>query len=196
MRIITGSARGIRLATLEGEATRPTAERVKEAVFSSINFELEDTEILDLFGGSGQLGLEALSRGASHAVFVDSSADAAAIIKANAQKTRLFQKCRVLTMDYEEYIRSAAGKYKFDFIFIDPPYALKLVPDVLRRAADADIIADGGTLICETDNGEVLTDEELEQTYEIHKQARYGRIHITMLKLKKAPAEAQPLQNP
>lgn len=180
MRIITGLARGVKLTTLEGEATRPTAERVKEAVFSSINFELEDAIVLDLFGGSGQLGLEALSRGAEQAVFVDSSSDATAIIKANAQKTRLFQKCRVVTMDYKDYIRSAAGKYKFDFIFVDPPYALKLVPDVLRRIMDADILADGGKIICEAEDESVL-DEKLGEYFEIAKAAKYGRVHIAMI---------------
>lgn len=180
MRIITGLARGTRLTTLEGEATRPTAERVKEAIFSSINFELDEALVLDLFGGSGQLGLEALSRGAEQAVFVDSSSAATAIIKANAQKTKLFGKCRILTMDYKDYIRSAAGKYKFDFIFVDPPYALKLVPDVLKRIMDADILAHGGRVICETED-ESLLDGELGEYFELFKASKYGRVHIAMI---------------
>ena len=180
MRIITGLARGVKLTTLEGEATRPTAERVKEAVFSSINFELEDTLVLDLFGGSGQLGLEALSRGAEQAIFVDSSKDATTIIKANAQKTKLFSKCRILTMDYKDYIRSASGKYKFNFIFVDPPYALKLVPDVLKRIMDADILADDGKVICEAES-EAILDDKLEEYFELFKSAKYGRVHIAMI---------------
>ena len=180
MRIITGLARGVKLTTLEGEATRPTAERVKEAVFSSINFELEDALVLDLFGGSGQLGLEALSRGAEQAVFVDLSKDATAVIKANAQKTRLFQKCRILTTDYKDYIRSVAGKHKFDFIFVDPPYALKLVPDVLKRIMDADILSDGGKVICEAED-EITLGNELCEYFELFKTAKYGRVHIAMI---------------
>ena len=187
MRIITGLARGVKLTTLEGEATRPTAERVKEAVFSSINFELEDALVLDLFGGSGQLGLEALSRGAEQAVFVDSSKDATAIIKANAQKTKLFQKCRILTTDYKDYIRSVAGKHKFDFIFVDPPYAQKLVPDVLKRIMDADILADGGKIICEAED-DTLLENELGEYFELFKSAKYGRVHIAMI-TKKAGVE-------
>lgn len=179
MRIITGLARGIKLNTLKGDATRPTSERVKEALFSSINFELEDTFILDLFGGSGQLGLEALSRGAESAIFVDSSSDATAIIKGNAQKTRLYNKCRILTMDYKDFIKSAKGKYEFDFIFVDPPYSLKLVPDVLKRIANADILAPCGKIICETEDAKVLTTPELNEIFEITKESRYGRICMT-----------------
>lgn len=184
MRIITGLARGVKLQTLEGDATRPTAERVKEALFSMIQFELEDAHVLDLFAGSGQLGLEALSRGAEKAVFTDISGDATAIIKANAQKTRLFEKCRVLTMDYKDYIRAAKDKYKFDFIFIDPPYAMKLIPDVLRKISDADILSDDGIIVCESEDGEVLTDDKLNEYYEIIKEAKYGRIYLTLLKRK------------
>lgn len=182
MRIITGTARGAKLQTLEGEATRPTTERVKEALFSMIQFDLEDANVLDLFAGSGQLALEALSRGAEHAVLVDISADATAIIKANAQKTRLFDRCRVLTMDHKDYIRTAAGKYKFDIIFLDPPYAQKLVPSVLASIADAKILSNDGIIVCETEDDEIICDEELAKSYEVIRQARYGRIHITLLK--------------
>lgn len=184
MRIITGTARGVKLETLEGEATRPTAERVKEALFSMIQFDLEEAVVLDLFAGSGQLGLEALSRGADRAVFTDVSSDATAIIKANAQKTRLFGRCRILTMDYKDYIRAAAGKNKFDFIFIDPPYAMKLVPTVLEKIKSADILADNGIIFCETEDTEVLTSDELTSSFEIIKQTKYGRIYLTLLSAK------------
>lgn len=183
MRIITGTARGVRLETLEGDATRPTAERVKEALFSMIQFDLEDANVLDLFAGSGQLGLEALSRGAAHAVFTDSSSDACAVVKANAQKTRLFEKCRILTMDWGDYIKAASGKYKFDFIFLDPPYALKLIPTVLEKIKSADIVSENCIIVCETENEDVLTDA-LADFYEIIKQAKYGRIYLTLLKQK------------
>ena len=184
MRIITGLARGVRLQTLEGEATRPTAERVKEALFSMIQFDLEDAHVLDLFAGSGQLGLEALSRGAEKAVFTDISSDATSIVKANAQKTRLFEKCRILTMDYKDYIRAAKGKYKFDFIFLDPPYAMKLIPDALSRISGSDILNDDGIVVCESEDGEVLTNDALKEYYEIIREAKYGRICLTLLKRK------------
>ena len=100
MRIITGSARGIALKTLEGEATRPTAEKVKEAVFSALQFDLEGRRFLDLFAGSGQMGLEALSRGASHATFIDASRDAMEVVKANAKKTGFFDRSHFLVSDF------------------------------------------------------------------------------------------------
>ena len=128
MRIITGSARGAVLTTLEGEATRPTSSKVKEAIFSSIQFDLEGRRFLDLFAGSGQMGLEALSRGAEKAVMVDNSREAIEIMKANAQKTHLYQKTSILCMDFQQYIRSARGKIQFDIVFLDPPYALRLIP--------------------------------------------------------------------
>ena len=108
MRIITGSAKGTRLETLDGEMTRPTSERVKEAIFSMIQFDVEGKRILDLFGGSGQLGLEALSRGADIATFVDSSRDAAELIKRNAQKAKLFDRCRRI---YNTHFMSVTGKF-------------------------------------------------------------------------------------
>ena len=114
MRIITGSARGINLKTLEGEDTRPTPERVKEAVFSSIQFDIAGKTVLDLFAGSGQMGLEALSRGAEKATLVDASRDAANIITENAKKAKLYPKTNVLCMDWKAYIRAAGGRSSFD----------------------------------------------------------------------------------
>ena len=122
MRIITGSARGTKLATLEGDATRPTTDRVKEALFSMIQFDIEGRNVLDLFGGCGQLALEALSRGAAKATIIDQSRDATNIIIENAKKTHLFDRCRISTADYTSFIRGAAKKEKYDIIFLDPPY--------------------------------------------------------------------------
>ena len=119
MRIITGKARGARLTTLPGEATRPTSEKVKEAVFSAIQFDLGDRTVLDLFGGSGQMALEALSRGAQSAVIVDNSRAATEVIRNNAAKTKLLPDCRIVTADWKDYLRSASGKQKFS------PYSLR-----------------------------------------------------------------------
>ena len=185
MRIITGTARGIRLETLEGEATRPTAERVKEAVFSMIQFDLNDTVVLDLFSGSGQMGLEALSRGAESAHMVDKSASAVNIIKKNAQKCRLTDRCRIVTSDYADFIRSAKGKYKYDFIFLDPPYGSGMLTSALEKIADSDILADGAWIICEDENDDIFAGApELAEKYSIEKQNRYGRVFITVLSAK------------
>ncbi len=185
MRIITGTARGTKLATLDGEATRPTAERVKEAIFSMIQFDLPDATVLDLFSGSGQMGLEALSRGAEKAFLIDKSAEAVAIIKQNAQKTHLWDRCRLVLSDYAEYLRVSKGKYKFDFVFLDPPYGSGMLQKSLAMLAESDLLADGAWLICEDETDDIFGgDEALAAKYTIEKQNRYGRIYITVLSLK------------
>lgn len=182
MRIITGTARGTRLETLDGKATRPTAERVKEAVFSMIQFDLPDAFVLDLFAGSGQMGLEALSRGAEKAHMVDKSAEAVAIIKKNAQKTHLFERCRIVTSDYADFLRSSNGKYKYDFIFLDPPYGSGLLKKALTSLADSDLLSDGAWIFCEDETDDIFEgDCALAERFNIEKQNRYGRIYITVL---------------
>ena len=186
MRIITGKARGVRLATLEGEATRPTTERVKEALFSTIQFDIEGRSVLDLFAGSGQLALEALSRGASYAVMTDKSKDAFKILKTNAEKTKLIENCDIYNCDYKEYISKNKGK-KFDIIFVDPPYAQKLYTAVLSALLDADMLKDTSLIICESGDGEVFDGKDaLESCFEIVKNARYSHSYITILR----PSEA------
>ena len=111
MRIITGRAKGVRLDTLEGVATRPTSERVKEALFSTLQFDIQDRSVLDLFSGSGQLALEALSRGAASAVMVDRSRDAIKIIKKNIEKTKLGDACEVYNCEFKEYILKNIQKH-------------------------------------------------------------------------------------
>lgn len=212
MRIITGIARGARLETLEGDATRPTAERAKEALFSMLQFELEGRTVLDLFGGSGQLGLEALSRGAASATFIDSSRDAADIIMQNARVCRLFDKCRISSMDSLAYLKSASGRQSFDIIFIDPPYASGLIPDCLRLICDGGLLARGGVVACECAE-EILgkkkkrlreTEEEaaarvldtvfggdaaLAERYSLRRTARYGQSRLTLLETAMIGAE-------
>lgn len=183
MRIITGSARGVRLASLEGEATRPTAERVKEAIFSSIQFDIEGRAVLDLFAGSGQLGLEALSRGASSAMFVDASADAMAIVKTNAKKTGFFDRSRFLISDYRSYLRKASGRDGYHLIFLDPPYAQNLVPDALQRILDAKLAKPGCLIVCESNTPDVFAgNEALAAEFEAVKTARYGIAHVAILR--------------
>ena len=126
MRIITGKAKGKKLFTLEGEATRPTSERIKGAIFSAIQFDIEGRRVLDLFAGSGQMGLEALSRGAVGATFIDSSREAMEIVKKNARATGFFDTSKFIVSDGANYLRKAAGREKYDLVFIDPPYAMNL----------------------------------------------------------------------
>ena len=180
MRIITGSARGTKLQTLEGLDTRPTIERVKEALFSMIQFELDGARVLDLFGGSGQLGLEALSRGAASATFVDSNLQAVNIIKENAKKTKLFSRCVVLGTDYKAYIRGNSGKTQFDVIFLDPPYAAKLVEDAAQRLLRADMVAPGALMVCESDDPDPIEVPGMT----LRRHAAYGKVYITLLERK------------
>lgn len=182
MRIITGTARGARLITLEGENTRPTGERVKEAVFSMIQFDIEGRRVLDLFGGSGQLALEALSRGAESAVITDASPEAVEIIKANAKTTKLYDRCRISMMEYEPFLRRAAGRESFDIIFLDPPYKSDYLLKSLRLIADGGIAKPHALIICESAERDIFTgDAELAARYTVRKQSNYGRANITLL---------------
>lgn len=179
MRIITGSARGTKLETLEGEETRPTTERVKEAIFSMIQFEIENRRVLDLFGGSGQLALEALSRGASKATIADESKEAVDIIIRNAKKTHLFEKCRVVRYDYKDYIRAAAGREQFDLIFLDPPYAKGYLWDALKRLVEGNVAAPGAIILCESGDEETNAPDGLIFV----KQVRYSRTFISVFRM-------------
>ncbi len=182
MRIITGSARGVRLLTLPGDATRPTAEKTKEAVFSAIQFLLEGRRVLDLFAGSGQMGLEALSRGAESCMFIDASREAMEIVKQNAQKTRLSDRSRMLVSDYRTYIGKA--KTAFDLVFIDPPYAMQAVGDAVLRLHEKDCLANGAILVCESGEEDPFGGA-LPDCFCIEKQARYGISHIHILRYTK-----------
>lgn len=154
MRVITGTARGTKLKTLEGLATRPTSDRVKEAVFNIIQFEVEGRRVLDLFAGSGQLAIEALSRGAAYAVMVDQSAEAVKVIKDNLKKVRFDQQASVFQSDYLRYLSTT--REKFDIIFLDPPYAEKFLENALRKISEIDILSEGGIIVCERSREKVL----------------------------------------
>ncbi|MBQ7847179.1 MAG: 16S rRNA (guanine(966)-N(2))-methyltransferase RsmD [Clostridia bacterium] len=177
MRIITGSARGAKLQTLDGLDTRPTAERVKEAVFSMIQFEIDGKRVLDLFAGSGQMGLEALSRGAAKATFVDLNQEAAAIVKSNAKKTGLFERSVVLSTDYKSFIRGNGGKNKYDVVFLDPPYNSDFVQDAIERLLRADMLEEGCVIVCESDRKEPFEVQGLT----LRRHARYGKVFVTLL---------------
>lgn len=176
MRVITGKARGVQLKTPEGMQTRPTIDRVKEALFSIINFDIPGAAVLDLFGGTGQLGIEALSRGAKSAVFVDASDTACRLIRENLKRTKLEQDGKVVRCDYLEFLRRT--KEKFDIIFLDPPYAEVFLETALNRITEIDILQSGGIIIAERPLGKDLPWEF--EGYARSKDYKYGKVLLTI----------------
>ena len=152
MRIITGSHRGKKLITLEGEQVRPTTDRVKESLFNILQFQLEGRRFLDLFAGSGQIGLEALSRGAAQAVFVDASKESVRVVEKNLASTGLGDRAKVVTADFAAYLRTCRDR--FDVAFLDPPYRTGLLEQALPLVAE--VMNPGGVILCEHPKEEVL----------------------------------------
>ena len=175
MRVITGTARGRRLKSLEGLETRPTADRVKEGIFNIIQFDLEGRRVLDLFAGTGQMGIEALSRGAASAVFIEQRRDAAGIVRDNLKTTDLSDKGRVVCGDALAFLNST--KEKFDIIFIDPPYAAKLWENALDAISRFDILSNHGIIICESPMAQEMP--EVAPPHYLHRTYRYGTVKIT-----------------
>ena len=185
MRIITGKARGVRLDTLEGVETRPTAERVKEAVFSMLQFDIEGRSILDLFSGSGQMALEALSRGAAEAVMIDKSKNAIRIIERNAEKCKLSSYCQIYNFDAMDYIRRSKDK-KFDIIFLDPPYASGFYQPVLSALYENNMLKPTSVIVCESDSDKLFEGaDQLRDKYSVKRSAKYSKTVITLLEPKR-----------
>ena len=176
MRVISGKARGINLKTPDGLLTRPTIDRVKEALFSIINFDIPTSQVLDLFGGTGQLGIEALSRGAKSAVFVDQREDACRLIKENLRRTKLEQDAKVVRMDYLDYLKRC--KEKFDIIFLDPPYAEVFLENALKCITEIDILQSGGIIVAERPLGKDLPWDF--EGYTRSKDYKYGKVLLTI----------------
>lgn len=176
MRVITGSARGIQLKTPEGMVTRPTADRVKEAMFSIIHFDVPGAAVLDLFGGTGQLGIEALSRGARNCVFVDAGEPACRLIKENLKRTRLEGQGRVVRSDYLDYLSRC--RERFDIILLDPPYAEVFLENALKRITEIDILTENGIIVAERPLGKELPWEF--PGYERSKDYKYGKTLLTI----------------
>lgn len=172
MRVITGSARGARLETPDGLDTRPTAEAVKEAVFSMLQFELEGRRVLDLFSGGGQLGIEALSRGAAYAVFVDSDKKAAECVRRNLEHTGLSKAARIVCGDCFDYLGRAGEK--FDIVLIDPPYGKGLAEKALECAAA--ITSSEGVIVCQTARDDAMP--EMAGDFSMTVGRRYGKTAI------------------
>jgi len=176
MRVITGSARGRRLKELEGMETRPTTDRVKEGLFNILQFDIEGRRVLDLFAGTGQLGIECLSRGAVSAVFVDRRTDAVKLIKENLKITELTDRARVVSGDSMEYLKGV--REKFDLIFLDPPYAAGLLEGAIAHIAKFDILAPHGIIVAEHPADKALPG--LSAPYRLHRTYRYGKIGLTV----------------
>ena len=176
MRVITGKARGIVLKTPDGMATRPTTDRVKEAMFSIIQFDVPASRVLDLFGGTGQLGIEALSRDAKSAVFIDEREDACRLIRENLKRTKLDQHGRVIRSDYMAYLRTC--KEKFDIIFLDPPYAEVFLENSLKMITEIDILQSGGIIVAERPIGKELPWEF--PGFDRSRDYKYGNTLVTI----------------
>ncbi len=177
MRIITGTARGTRLETLEGERTRPTAERTKQAIFNILQFDIEGRMVLDLFGGSGQMALEALSRGACGAYVCDSSPEACEVIKRNARKTHLFEKMRLVCNDYKATLKNLSGRESFDIVFLDPPYDSDAILISLKKLSEGRLVRDGGFVVCESSKDTIFSCEG----FSLVKHSKYGKAYVTVL---------------
>ncbi len=185
MRIISGSARGTKLVTLLGENTRPTLDRVKEPLFSIIQNEILDSSVLDLFSGSGALGIECLSRGAKIAVLCDKSREAIEIISKNIEKTRLQESSIVINNDYIKCLEILKNKnMKFNLIFLDPPYKTNFATDALKRILELELLAQNGIVIIETDEEERNIEEIKEIDINIDKIKKYGRVKLMFLSRK------------
>lgn len=173
LKVITGSVKGKNLKSLEGDATRPTSERIKEAMFSSIQFDIEGRRVLDVYAGSGQLGIEALSRGAESCTFIDSSREAMEIVKTNVKLCGFDSVCKYLVSDARNYIRKASGRSVFDLVFIDPPYKDASCTETLVRLASGGMLADGAIAVLES--GEEAIDLTRLSDFEVSKSKSYGK---------------------
>ncbi|HEX3026762.1 MAG TPA: 16S rRNA (guanine(966)-N(2))-methyltransferase RsmD [Clostridia bacterium] len=180
MRVITGLSRGSKLITLEGMDTRPTTDRVKESIFNMIQFELEGRKVLDLFAGSGQLGIEALSRGAESAVFIDQNPEAVKVIRQNLLHTKLAEKAKVLASDYASYLSHATTE--FDIALMDPPYRQGLATAALPMVAA--LMSRYGVIVCETAAGEELPEQAGD--FELSRRNVYGKASIAVYRFGKA----------
>ena len=184
MRVITGIARGMRLKTLEGtDVVRPTAEKIKEAMFSIVQFDLEDAVVLDLFAGSGQLGIEAISRGASKAYFVDNSPASIAVVRENLKHTKLEESAVVCNMPNSAFLRTTPAK--FDIAFLDPPYGKKLIQRSLPALTE--VMSENGIIVCEHEKECRLP--ETEGDFSIHKTYKYGQISLTVYRRNEVETE-------
>ena len=185
MRIISGKARGTKLYTLDGTATRPTLDRVKEPLFNIINFDLEDAVVLDLFAGSGALGLEAISRGAKKVFLCEKNRNAANIVEKNIEKTKFQDQAMLIRNDFEKAISFIEQlNEKIDVVFIDPPYKTDLIKKSLEKILDSDILNDDFIIIAETDEPERILKDINILNINVFDTRKYGRVSLIFLNRK------------
>ena len=175
MRVMTGTARGRKLLEPDGMAVRPTTDMVKEAMFNIVQFDIEGRRVLDLFAGTGQLGIEALSRGAAECVFVDESPKSVKLVRTNLERCAL--RGRVEQADSIGFLRRGG---KFDLVFLDPPYDSDLLEKALEVIQNVDILNDGGIIVCESRREKSMP--ELSAPYRKTLSRRYGKVCLTVYK--------------
>lgn len=181
MRIIGGKARGTKLYTLEGDNTRPTLDRVKESLFNIIQRDIPESIFLDLFSGSGAIGLEAVSRGAKKAILCDKSKEAINIIKKNIEKTHLENQIELYQLPFEKLLNDKIEE-KIDIIYIDPPYKTDFVYNAIKIILDKNLIKEDSIIIIETDEEERIIKQIEKLNIEIVNQRKYGRAHLIFIK--------------
>lgn len=176
MRVITGTARGRKLGELKGMDTRPTTDQVKESMFNILQFDIEGRRVLDLFAGTGQLGIEALSRGAASCTFTDQRREAVNLIRANLKHCQLSERARVVQGEALGFLSMTRETYHL--IFLDPPYHTDLLENAIKKIAEIDILTENGIIICESPVEKILP--ELDAPYRRGREYRYGKIKLTV----------------
>lgn len=183
MRIISGTARGTKLFTLDGTNTKPTLDRVKESLFNIIKNDLNDAVVLDLFSGSGALGLEAVSRGAKLAVLCDCNINAIKIIKKNIEKTRLTDKIILIKEDFIKALEQVRNQMlKFDVVFLDPPYETDFVYKALEKILEFNILKEDALVVIETDEVNRIKNEIKMLNINVFDERKYGRVSLIFLR--------------
>ena len=182
MRVISGKVRGKKLYSLEGEHTRPTLDRIKESLFNIIQFKIKNGIILDLFAGSGSLGIECLSRGAKKVIFCDNSISAIKIINQNLKSTKFTNQAIVINKDYILGLKKVAKEFKkFDIIFLDPPYKTDFIIKALEQIVELDLLNKDGMIIVETDNENIEKQILENEDIEIFDTRKYGRVRLIFI---------------
>ena len=178
MRVISGKARGVSLKTPDGMSTRPTTDRVKEAMFSIIQFDIPGARVLDLFGGTGQLGIEALSRGAKYADFVDQGEASCKLIKENLRRAKMDDQATVHRSDYRVFLNKCTNRY--DIILLDPPYAEEFLENSLKLITEIDILQTSGIIVTERPLDKALLCDFA--GYSRSKDYKYGNTLVTLFR--------------
>jgi len=176
MRVISGTARGCKLQPVKGMATRPTTDRVKENIFNLLQGNVRGAEVLDLFAGTGQLGIEALSRGAAHCDFVEHAGPAYNILCKNIDSAQVRERAGTHRIEASDFVKRAAGR-KYKLIFLDPPYGGKILENALILIERFDILASDGIIVCECAAG-----DRFSHGFEVLRERHYGATIITLLR--------------